>query len=55
MIKWLKRQCRIIVANAECRAAEEAMYAYRGSNATMHAILKHSVKAARELLREAKL
>ena len=52
MIKWLKRQYRIMVANAECRAAEEALYAYRGSNSVVHAVLKHNVKAARERLRE---
>ena len=53
MIKWLKRQLRIIVANAQCRAAEEAMYAYRGCNSLTSAILNHNVKAARERLREA--
>ena len=55
MIKWFKRQYRIMVANAGCRAAEEAMYAYRGSNSVVHAVLKHNVKAARDRLREAKL
>ena len=53
MIKWIKQQLRIIVANAECRAAEEAMYAYRGCNSAMLAILKHNVKAARDRLRGA--
>ena len=53
MIKWFKRQYRIMVANAGCRAAEEAMHAYRGCNSLTSAILKHNVKAARERLREA--